>query len=294
MSRRQPSDTFTRFTSNSIHASQKPSSTAQMNGTAPASETPQQKVARLRAELRAQREGGQPSFGDRVVIGGRRWADRLHRGATFALLGFTGITAVVAVYGMFSLVTHSRRQKKAFIDSELDRLRAAQQAFLRGEADAEQLHLLEQERAGEEMAAKWKDDREKQKTRGLWQKAKGVFAGSGQDMGTETPEEAERRQQRKSGSRILEEAWVESDTKPAAVSKSTVAGVGYDSKGRPVPVNKIEKIVRTAESERRTGERVIEGQGAKGGLLDEVAGNAAAAATPNGSGSWFGWLGGKS
>lgn len=294
MSRRQPSDTFTRFTSNSIHASQKPSLRPQSSGTAPTSETPQEKVARLRAELRSQREGGQLSFGDRLVSGGRRWADRLHRGATFALLGFTGITAMVAVYGIVSLVTHSRRQKRAFIESELDRLADAQRAFLRGEADAEQLHLLEQERAGEEMAIKWKNDREKQKTRGLWQRAKGVFGGSGQDMGSETPQEAERREQRKGGSRILEEAWVQSETKPAAVTQSAIQGVGYDSKGRPVPANKIEKIVRTVEPERRTGEERSEQAGAKGGLLDEVAGNAAAAASSSTGGSWTRWLGGKS
>lgn len=295
MAKRQPSDTFTRFTSNSIHASQKPPTRPQKRNAGPASETPQEKVARLRAELRAQREGGQLTFGDRLVAGGRRWADRLHRGFTYGIIGFTGITAVAAAYGIISLISHSRRQKRAFIESELDRLRDAQQAFLRGDANAEQLHLLEQERAGEEMANKWKKDREEQKTRGLWQKAKGVFAGSGQDMGTETPEESQRREQRKSGSRILEEAWVESTTKPAAVAQSQIAGVGYDEKGRPIPANKIEKIVRTAKPERRVVEEAMEQTGSKGRPLDELAGNAASAATTKtGSGSWFGWLGGKS
>ena len=202
---------------------------------------------------------------------------------------------MVAAYGIFSLIGHSRRQKRAFIDSELDRLSDAQKAFLRGEANAEQLHLLEQERAGEEMADKWKKDREQQKTRGLWQRAKSVFGGSGQDMGTETPQEAERREQRKSGGRILEEAWIESSTKPAAVTKSEIAGVGYDSKGRPIPANKIEKIVRTAEPERRSGEAILEQAGVKGGMLDELAGNAASAASAKtNGGGWFGWLGGKS
>lgn len=301
MSRRQPKDTFTRFTSNSIHASQKPSLRPQPNTAAAPSETPQEKVARLRAELRSQREGGQLTFGDRLVAGGRKWADRLHRGATFALLGFTGVTAVVAAYGIISLVSHSRRQKRAFIDSEMDRLRNAQQAFLRGEADAEQLHLLEQERAGEEMAAKWNDDRQKQKSRGIWQSAKGLLGGSGQDMGTETAEETERREHRKTGSRILEEAWVDSSAKTApapvvqsaAVAQSGVAGVAYDAKGRPIPANKVEKIVRTAESERRTGEKTAERIGIKGGPLDELAGNAASAATSKEGGGWFGWLGGK-
>jgi len=57
---------------------------------APANETPQQKVARLR-ELarRAKLDKGTSSF-DRVVSGGRVWADRLHRITTFGLIGFTG------------------------------------------------------------------------------------------------------------------------------------------------------------------------------------------------------------
>lgn len=300
MSRRQPTDTFTRFTSNSIHASQKPQlrprTGGASNSSAAGAETPAEKVARLRAELRSQRDGQQLSSMDRIVAGGRRWADRMHRATTFGLLALTGVSAVVAVYGMFSLISHSRRQKRAFIDSEMDRLRDAQRAFLRGEADAEQLHLLEQERAGEEMAAKWKQDRENQKTLGLWARAKSVFTtrASKGDMGTETPEEAERREHRKSGSRILEEAWTQPDTKPVAVSQSAVAGVGYDAKGRPVPLNKVEKIVKTVEKDRRAGEEVFQAAGARPGPLDELASNVAAASNPSSS-SWLGgWFGRKS
>jgi hypothetical protein len=297
MSRRQPSDTFTRFTSNSIHASQKPPSQGPPIAPARPAETPQEKVARLRAQMRAQREGGaQLSFGDKVVAGGRKWADILHRGFTYTLFGVTAVTGVFAGYGLVSLIVHARRQKRAFIESELDRLAEAQKAFLRGEANAEQLHLLEQERAGEEMSEKWKKDRAEQKTRGLWQRVKAVFGGSDRDMGTETPADVQRREHWQGGSRILEEAWVEPTHKKSAVAESHIKGVGYDEKGRPIPVNKIEKIVRTAESERRSGEKVLEpAMGRKGGMLDELADNAAAAASTKTSGSsWFGWLGGKS
>jgi hypothetical protein len=304
MSRRQPTDTFTRFTSNSIHASKKPSLRSQRKasaGTAAAEETPAEKVARLRAELRSQR-GGQLSTMDKIVAGGRRWADGAHRITTFGLLGLTGISAVFATYGIFSLVVHSRRQKRAFIDSEMDRLRDAQQAFLRGEANAEQLHLLEQERAGEAMAAKWKSDREHQKTLGLWARVKSVFSttASKGDMGTETPEEAERREHRISGSRILEEAWTQPETKPdkpeirrVAVTSSSVAGVGYDAKGRPVPVNKVEKIVKHVEPERRSGERLAEAAGVQPGPLDQLANNVATAASPSSNGWFGGWFGKK-
>lgn len=228
-------------------------------------------------------------------------ADRLHRATTYGLLGLTGVSAVVAVYGIFSLVTHSRRQKRAFIDAEMDRLRQAQQAFLRGEADAEQLHLLEQERAGEEMATKWKADREAQKTRGLWARAKGVFvggesaAGSERAMGTETAEEAQRRKERATGGRILEEAWIQQELRPVAVKASDIEGVGYDSKGRPVPMNKMERLPSNVKIERRTGEQVLEKAGISGGPLDQLAGNAAEAARPKSSGGWYSsWFGGKS
>ena len=330
MSKRQPSDAFTRFTSNSIHAAQKPSryttppgkspsmtssapsaATASSTSNAPPNETPAAKVARLRAQLRAQREGGaQLSFTDRVIVRGRRFADGAHRFTAVLLLGLTGVSAVVAVYGMTSLVTHSRRQKKAFIDSELDRLREAQQAFLRGEADAEQLHLLEQERAGEEMADKWKREKDQQKTRGLWARAKGVFGDTSRDMGTETALEAERRKQIESGGRILEEAWTQpqqdqipkakDEFRPVAVRESEVAGVGYDAKGRPVPINKMERLPSNIKIERRTGEQAGEQFGAqqlafKGGSLDQLADNAVSAATPKGSGGWYSsWFGGKS
>lgn len=295
MSRRQPTDTFTRFTSNSIHASQKPqTSSPSPKYAGAADETAAEKVARLRAELRARREGGQLSFTDRAIAGGRAWADRAHRATTYGLLGLTGISAVVAVYGIFSLVTHSRRQKRAFIESEMDRLRDAQQAFLRGDANAEQLHLLEQERAGEEMAAKWKADREQQKTRGLWARAKEILGSGSSDMGTESPQEAERREHRQSGSRILEEAWIQPDVKRAAVSESAVAGVGYDEKGRPVPINKLEKVVHKVDNQRRGGEEVLERAGTQGGPLDQWASNVASAAAQKSSGGWGAWFGGKS
>ncbi|KPI43347.1 uncharacterized protein AB675_6780 [Cyphellophora attinorum] len=321
MSRRKPSDTFTRFTSNSIHASQKPSTpnfsprqpqgpTAAPASTAPI-ETPAEKVARLRAQLRSQRDGSQLTPTERFIAGGRRWADTAHRFTTVALLGLTGISAVVAVYGIFSLVTHSRRQKRAFIDAEMDRLRDAQQAFLRGDASAEQLHLLEQERAGEEMAAKWKADKDAQKTRGLWAKAKGML-GVGQEfdgdqMGTETLEEAERRQFRASGGRVLEEAWIQQqqqqmkENEPqlrrvAVREHDTIEGVGFDAKGRPVPLNKMERLPSNIKVERRTGDRPVEPiHEIRGGMLDQMADNAASAAASKTGGGWYSsWFSRKS
>lgn len=56
---------------------------------APAGETPQQKIARLRA-LAQRAKLDNVSTLDRVVSTGRTWADRAHRLTTLSLIGFTG------------------------------------------------------------------------------------------------------------------------------------------------------------------------------------------------------------
>lgn len=302
MSRRPPSDTFTRFTSHNPSAAQNPTSftssqsPASAGGSRPPAdtETPQQKVARLRALAKAQKEG-QLSGVDRVVAGGRRWADIAHRTTTYGLLGLTGLSAVIGLYSLVSLVTYSRRQKRAFIEKEMDRLHGAQQAFLRGEADAEQLHLLEQERAGEEMAVKAKAEKTKKASEGVWARMKGMVgrgAAAG-EMGTETQAEAEARElRRNSRERLLQDGWVEGELKPVAVAQSEIEGVGYDEKGRPVPVNKVQRVSRKV-SERRTDEAVQESIVATGGSLDVLADNVASTVNPNSSNSWLSWIRGS-
>ncbi|KAL8976376.1 MAG: hypothetical protein Q9177_006869 [Variospora cf. flavescens] len=56
----------------------------------PQHETPQQKVARLRA-LRAAEKLKPLSLWDRTVVRGRRWADVAHRTTALGLMGFTVI-----------------------------------------------------------------------------------------------------------------------------------------------------------------------------------------------------------
>lgn len=309
MSRRPPSDAFTRFTSNNSHAAQKPTSFGYSSPQAPASaagsrplpggngETPQEKVARLRALARSQKEG-QLSGVDRAISGGRRWADIAHRTTTYTLLGLTGVSAVVGVYSLFSLITHSRRQKRAFIDREMGRLQDAQQAFLRGDANAEQLHLLEQERAGEELVVKAKSEKDQKKSEGMWARLKsavGQGAAAG-DLGTETQNEAEAREFRTTGKgRLLEESRAEPEVRPVAVTRSGIEGVGYDEKGRPVPANKMQKVVRKVEIERRTGEEEVTARtGIRSGPLDVLASNVASNVTPsNSSNSWLSWVRGS-
>lgn len=55
----------------------------------PGGETPQQKVARLRAAAAKARDVDVSGF-DRLVMRGRVWADRAHRFTALSLIGITG------------------------------------------------------------------------------------------------------------------------------------------------------------------------------------------------------------
>lgn len=86
----------TRFTSTTPHAA-KPFYPASANpgqalgrSTAPAGETPQQKVRRLRAAASRAKEAHLTTF-DKVVVNGRVWADRAHRFTALTLIGITGM-----------------------------------------------------------------------------------------------------------------------------------------------------------------------------------------------------------
>ena len=91
----------TRFTATGPYASSKSTafdpnaraSTVQIpTGAAPAGETPQQKIARLRAAARQAKDAQQQGAAfDRIVASGRVWADRAHRVTTAGLIGFTGV-----------------------------------------------------------------------------------------------------------------------------------------------------------------------------------------------------------
>lgn len=89
----------TRFTSTGPYASAKPGSftpsSINIRKPAPAGETPQQKIARLRAAAAEARSGNEATF-DKVVRVGRVWADRAHRFSAYTLIGFTGTDDAVA------------------------------------------------------------------------------------------------------------------------------------------------------------------------------------------------------
>ena len=311
---RKPSDTFTRFTPTQPHAS-RPAPAAAQQSTSPSArtstpspdETSAERVARLRAQHRAQKETAQLSAVDRLIYRGRIWADITHRLAAYTLIGFTGIAGCVALYGLTSLITHNRRQKRAWIEREMQRLHDAQTAFLAGNADPEQLHLLEQERAGDEMVMRAMTEKTRRKEEGILGRVK-AFVGrqtSTGEMGQEEVKVVEEsvKPVRHGGERILEEEWIEGDVRPNAqfsrneserAVASGVQGVGLDGRGRPVPMERAVKEYearQTAKVSRRSGENeVMARTGITGGPLDILANNVTSAVTGNANGDWLSWL----
>ncbi len=90
---------------------------------------------------------------------------------------YLGIATIISLYAVTDLVLHNRRQKRAWIDRELQRLQDARQAFLHGDPTPEQLHLLEQERAGDEMVERAKAAKERKKRESWWGRGGAMVAG---------------------------------------------------------------------------------------------------------------------
>ncbi|KAI5782634.1 hypothetical protein EDC01DRAFT_664348 [Geopyxis carbonaria] len=77
-----------------------------------ASETPQQRVARLRSaarEAKATREAG--TLMDRIVERGRYVADKAHRITALTLIGATVVAGGITVFAITDLMLHNRRKR---------------------------------------------------------------------------------------------------------------------------------------------------------------------------------------
>jgi hypothetical protein len=196
-----------------------------------------------------------------------------------------GIATVIALYAMTDLILHNRRQKRAWIDRELQKLYDAQQAFVRGDPTPEQLHLLQQERAGDEMVEKIKREKERKKRESWWRRGKAAIglgpkaAGEGEGDDEARYGKVESRAEGPEvvlGKRLLEEErWV-----------------GDKKDGKSV----LEAVKNMVDNRRRTGEKELERiHGTQGGPLDVLAGNVTSAVKVQTSGrsSWFDWGRGK-
>lgn len=151
----------------------------------------------------------------------------------------------------------------------MQRLADAQTAFLRGEATPEQLHLLEQERAGEEMAKKAAEEKRRRKEAGVWARMKdNVGIGSG-DLGRETNRSG---QTVPRSERLLEEGYVDDGALTVnRASSGSVTPPIHDSK---------------AEGE----QEVMAQSGSSGGSLDVLAGNVAGLVTQTTYSDWMSWM----
>jgi predicted TIM-barrel fold metal-dependent hydrolase len=162
---RSPSDA-TRFTATGPYASSSPSfspnpptsaqtgSQINFGSPAPQNETPQQKIARLRAAAALARSGGKESTYDSVVRVGRIWADRMHRFTAMGLIGLTVVSGMVAVAGITDMLLHNRRRRNEWMAEQRAKsardLIEAVEARERGEATEDQLLLINRERAARE------------------------------------------------------------------------------------------------------------------------------------------------
>lgn len=191
----------------------------------------------------------------------------------------------------------------------MDKLEGARAAFLKGQADAEQLHLLEQERAGEVLVQRHEEEKRRRK----WStKIKGFFGADGGDKGEgETLRERGQRIRKEmdepsgvtsgdvSAATVASQANTfkmgdaELQFRPAAVSESAIAGVGLDEKGRPVPMGKMQQ---TQQPQRQTqgSSAILEAvQTRRGGPLDQLAGNISSDVSSTGSSIWSSIFGGS-
>lgn len=162
------------FTANAATSS--PGSQINFDTVVPQNETPQQKIARLRAAAAAAKRPKETQF-DAVVRIGRRWADRAHRVTAIGLIGLTVITGMVATAGITDMMLHNRRrrnewlaQKKAETAADLQVALVAQQE---GRASDDQMLLINRERAAHE-AAEAKKNRP-----GMFRRATNAVFGGG-------------------------------------------------------------------------------------------------------------------
>ncbi|KAI5248310.1 hypothetical protein E4T43_01489 [Aureobasidium subglaciale] len=150
----------TRFTATTPYASAKPQgqftpTPVQMGHGAPSGETPQQKIARLRAAASRARTGKESTF-DAIVRVGRRWADRAHRLTAYSLIGLTVISGVTASFAIGDMLMHNRRKRNEWLADQHAKhqvkVNEARVAFNQGLADEDQILLLNQERTKVEAA----------------------------------------------------------------------------------------------------------------------------------------------
>ncbi|KAK0707669.1 cytochrome oxidase c assembly-domain-containing protein [Lasiosphaeris hirsuta] len=140
----------------SVPADKPPSGNSKPSGnkTTKFYETPDQRVARLRAAHRRATEAKVSRF-DRIVTGGRWFFDGAHKVTVVGLVGFSVLAAVVTVYTAADMMMYNKKRKAEFFEAqrrlEDNSLEAARLAYMLGKATEEQIALVEEvlEREGD-------------------------------------------------------------------------------------------------------------------------------------------------
>lgn len=225
-----------------------------------ANETPQQKIARLRAAADAAKRSTETRF-DRTVRIGRLVADKAHRYTAMGLIGATVLTAMVATAGISDMILHNRKrrnewlaQKRAEESLEVERARKDMQA---GAATEDQVLLVRR------VAATAEAEEARKNRPGLIKRSTGwLFGGLSKE---ETK-----------GGRL------------GAESLPRVEEVMGEREDRGV----LRAVEEKVEERRRTGEKVEEVLQPMGGPLDREAQRTVNAAVDAGK-SWTSWLTGR-
>lgn len=270
----------TRFTSTGPHAATKPptgatnfsanpampSSATQINFGAsptPSGETPQQKIARLRAAAALAKRGKESTF-DKTIRIGRVWADRAHRVTAISLIGFTVVATVVATAGITDMMLHNRRRRKEwFAEKQAESAReyaVAKQAESYGVATEDQMLLINRARVAME------SEEAKKNRPGMFKRA-GTWLGLAEE-------------DKKSG-RLSQTAASTTEL----VADSVQQGAESVAKeGRGV----LHAVEQKVEENRRHAEHLQQTANPSGGLLDRQAQLAADSVTDR-TRSWTSW-----
>ncbi|KAK2599778.1 hypothetical protein N8I77_011503 [Diaporthe amygdali] len=152
----------TRFTATTPHASskvrappppgaggpRKPVTAARAS--TPNSETPEQRVARLRAAHEKAKTAKISRF-DQLIAKSRPFFDSAHRITVMSLVGLTAVAGLLTAYTAYDMLRYNRKRKAEFIEAQrrmsADSLEAARLAYMRGDATDEQVSLVEEANA---------------------------------------------------------------------------------------------------------------------------------------------------
>lgn len=271
---RSPSDA-TRFTATGLHASSPPNATTSAStgsqisfgAPAPAGETPQQKIARLRAAAAAAKRGQESQF-DKVVRIGRVWADRAHRFTAISLIGLTVVSGMVAGAGIADMLLHNRRRKNEWLAGkqaeEAREVGEARIALEEGRATQDQILLINRERAKFEAAEVQKNRPGILKRTTNW-----MFSGLS----------SEEQKGGKLGASTTSVNVVTPTPREEILGESEDKGV-------------LRAVEEKIEANRRTGEKVEEVLRPLGGPLDREAQRTASVVAGAGK-SWVSWITGR-